>query len=239
MGYRIAGRVDPKKDLTKVPDESQFARSIRQLFRQIRPRRVIETGTYHGNGSTAVIASALQQYGSENASFYSIEVNPKFHQWAISNLAKRGLSVAVLNGLSVPRRMLPTIQQIERQYVTDVEADDVFVDHEEADRAIRYFSETDFPNANDDLLGVCLADFEYRPDFVLLDSGGHMGHVEFLYLLPLLRDTCYIALDDIYHVKHHQSFKQVQSDPRFELVAVSEEKFGFCIARFTPNTARG
>jgi hypothetical protein len=66
-----------------------------------------------------------------------------------------------------------------------------------------------------------------------------MGHVEFEYVLPLLRGTCHIALDDIYHVKHYRSFKQVQSDPRFELVGVSEEKFGFCIARFTPDEARG
>jgi len=239
MGYRIAGRVNSRKDLTEVPGESQFARSIGRLFRQIHPTKVIETGTYQGNGSTAVIASALRKHGGEGAVFYSIEINPRFYQRAVANLAKRDLQVAVLNGLSVPRRLLPSIHQIERRYVTEVEADGIFVDHEEIDRAAKYFAETDFPNAAEDLLGVCLKDFNYTPDFVLLDSGGHMGHVEFEYLVPLLRGVCHIALDDIYHVKHSQSFRRMQGDPRFELIAVSEEKFGFCIARFMPGDAKG
>ncbi|GAH97755.1 unnamed protein product, partial [marine sediment metagenome] len=49
-----------------------------------------------------------------------------------------------------------------------------------------------------------------------------------------LQGECHIALDDIYHVKHHRSFKQIQEDDRFELIVHSEEKFGFCIAKFTP-----
>ena len=84
-----------------------------------------------------------------------------------------------------------------------------------------------------------MKEFDHRPDFVLLDSGGHMGYVEFRYALPLIHGPCYIALDDIYHVKHHRSFRELQNDPRFELVAVSEEKFGFCVARFTPDETDG
>jgi hypothetical protein len=235
MGYRIAGRVNPKKDLTKVTGESQFAAMIRQLFRRTRPSRVIETGTYHGNGSTPVIAAALREFGGPGATFCSIEVNPKFHQRAVANLASQGHRVTVRNGLSVPRALLPTVEQIEQRYVRGVEADGIFVDHEETDRATKYFSETDFPDAPDDLLGECLKAFDYRPDFLMLDSGGHMGTVEFEYVLPLLCGPCHIALDDIYHVKHHCSYQQVQSDRRFEVVAVSEEKFGFCIARFQPD----
>lgn len=237
MAYRIAGRVNPKKDLTKVTGESQFALAIRQLFRRIEPRRVIETGTYHGNGSTGVIAAALREFGGADAKFYSIEVNPIFCARARANLERQGLDVAVLNGLSVPRAMLPTLQQIHHRFVERAGEDDIFIDHEEADRAARYFGETHYPDAADDLLGQCLNEFDNRPDFMLLDSGGHMGLVEFAYVLPLLKAPCHIALDDIYHVKHYESFRRVQSDSRFELVAVSEEKFGFCIARFTPTAS--
>ena len=145
MGYQIAGRVNPKQDLTKVPGESNFARSIRQIFKDHRPRRVIETGTYHGNGTTAIIAAAVAESCDEDAAFFSIEVNPRFYQRAVQNLARQNLSVALLNGLSVPRRLLPSIAQIEQQYVHEVEDDGIFVDHEEADRAARYYSETDFP----------------------------------------------------------------------------------------------
>lgn len=238
MGYQIAGRVNPRKDLTKVGGESQFASAIGHLFGRLRPTKVIETGTYHGNGSTAVIASALRDVVGSGAMFYSIEVNPAFCDRARANLARQGLEITVLNGLSIPRALLPTLEQIASQF-TEQPRDDIYIDHEEADRAARYFNETHFPDAGDDLLGVCLKEFDYRPDFLLLDSGGHMGSVEFGYVLPLLRGPCHIALDDIYHVKHHGSFQKVQADPRFELIAVSEEKFGFCIARFTPDGTRG
>jgi hypothetical protein len=238
MGYRIAGHVNPRQDLTKVAGESQFARCIGHLFENVHPKRIIETGTYHGTGTTTIIANALLESGAEEATFYSIEVNPKLYQKALENMARRDLPVKVLHGLSVPRRLLPTVQQISEQYVRLVEAEGIFVDHEESDRAARYFAETDFPDVPDDLLGRCLREFRYSPDFVLLDSGGHMGYVEFRYLLPFLQSPCFIALDDIFHVKHHRSFLELQQDSRFELVAASEEKFGFCIAKFTPPALR-
>jgi cephalosporin hydroxylase len=238
MGYRIAGHVSLKQNLTGVATESHLARCVRQLFAQVRPRRVIETGTYHGTGSTTIIASALRDAGIGDATFFSIEVNPHNYRKSLANLAKQNLAVSVLNGLSVPRQLLPSREQIEQHYVREVEADGIFVDHEEAQRAMLYHKETDYPDAPDDLLGRCLKNFNCRPDFVLLDSGGHMGHVEFRYVLPLIKAPCHIALDDIYHVKHHRSFQELGDDPRFELVAVSEEKFGFCIAKFMPGAPK-
>ena len=238
MGYRIAGQVNPRQDLTKVSGDSQFARCINHLFENNRPRRVIETGTYHATGTTTIIANALVESGSPDATFYSIEVNPRLYEKAVENVSRRGLPVSVLHGLSVPRSLLPTAEQISQQYVGAIEAEGIFVDHEESDRAARYHAETDFPDVPDDLLGRCLREFRYSPDFVLLDSGGHMGYIEFRYLLPFLQSPCFIALDDIFHVKHHRSFLELQQDSRFELVAASEEKFGFCIAKFTPPALR-
>jgi len=61
-----------------------------------------------------------------------------------------------------------------------------------------------------------------------------MGFVEFQYLIQKLAGPCLIALDDIHHIKHHKSFQFMRRDSRFELLLESQEKFGFCIARFTP-----
>jgi hypothetical protein len=232
-GYRIAGRLSDKNQ-TLIEIESQFAKRVRELFARIRPRRIIETGTYWGTGTTTIIATALADAGIDDAQFVSIEINPKNFQRAQANLAKLGLNVELIHGLSVPRNLLPTMQQIEEQFVRNVESDGLIVDHEEIDRVQRYYQETDFRDLPDDLLGKTLRRFDDQPDFVLLDSGGHMGYVEFCYLLQELRGPCHLALDDIYHVKHHRSFQQIKNDPRFSLVAVSEEKFGFCIARFEP-----
>jgi hypothetical protein len=232
-GYQIAGRMS-KKDLTLVETESQFGRAVNDLFARVHPRRVIETGTYWGTGTTTIIAKALRDLGIEDAEFISIEVNPRNLDRAAANLAKAGLVVELVNGLSVPRILLPDLNRIEQDLVRNVLADGLVVDHEEQDRARLYFKETDFSDLPDDVLGNALERFDYRPDFVLLDSGGHMGHIEFRYLIEKLRGPCHIALDDIYHVKHFRSFQEMKQDNRFELVAASEEKFGFCIARFEP-----
>jgi hypothetical protein len=82
--YRVAGRVPSKRPLTGVGTESQFARSVADLFARIRPRKVIETGSYHGTGTTTIIAKALRQkrffglshFTPPDVSFVSIEVNP-------------------------------------------------------------------------------------------------------------------------------------------------------------------
>ncbi len=235
---KIAGEVASSNDLTAVNGESQFAIAIRNLFARIKPARIIETGTYTGEGTTKVIASTLRELGIADTCFYSIECNPVNYQRALANLGNSGLldKVSVLHGLSVPRALLPTLHEIEEKYVTGIEFDDIFVDHQEKDRALLYFKETDFGNIPDDLLGETLRAFNYRPNFVLLDSGGHMGNVEFNYVLSLLQGECFIALDDINHVKHHTSYRQIKGDPRFSLITESNEKFGFCIAKFTPET---
>jgi hypothetical protein len=234
--YRIAGRLSPQ-DLTRVDTGSEFAARIVELFARIRPRKLIETGTYHGTGTTTVIARAMTELNLDDATFFSIEVSPKNYSRALAHLSKQRLNVKLLNGLSVPRSMLPQRNDIEDRLVRGVIADQLVVDHEPEKRVELYFRETDFPHLPDDMLGQALGEFGNKADFVLLDSGGHMGHVEFRYVTSRLRGPCWIALDDIFHVKHHQSFADVQDDPRFEVQTISREKFGFCIARFTPDAS--
>ncbi|HTY38565.1 MAG TPA: glycosyltransferase family 9 protein, partial [Bacteroidota bacterium] len=235
----VASDVVGHHDLTAVHDESQFADAIKEVFSELRPKWVLETGTYLGEGTTRVIAATLHDLGLKSTTFCSIEVNPAHYELALQNLAARNLlgSVKLLRGLSVPRSILPTLEEIEKQCVRDVEYDDIVVDHREQERALLYYKETDFTGAQDDLIGEFLRACDYRPDFVLLDSGGHMGNIEFNYLIDKLQGPCVIALDDIYHIKHHRSFRQIQSDPRFKLLKESHEKFGFCLARFEPGKA--
>lgn len=221
---------------TRIDTESEFSKMIEQIFREKRPQKIIETGTYLGTGTTRIIADALRRLNIKDATFFTIEVNPDYHRTALQNLASQGLTplVTPLNGVSIPRRMLPELRDIEAQCVNHIEFDGIFVDHQEKQRSMLYFKETDFRQVPDDLLDKCLEHFDYRPDFVLLDSAGHMGNIEFHYVIDKLKKPCIIALDDIDHIKHHKSFLQMQKDPRFTFIAVSREKFGFCIAEFTP-----
>ncbi|HUI65521.1 MAG TPA: glycosyltransferase, partial [Bacteroidota bacterium] len=227
------------EDITSVQTDSAFAQTIRSLIARIRPKRLVETGTFQGTGTTAVIAAALRDLGLTDARFYSIEVNPGLHQLARRNLEKAGLLsyVRLMNGLSVPRRLLPDREDIERRTVLETESKGLYVDHPLDKRVESYFRETDFPDVAEDLLGRVLEVFDCKPEFVLLDSGGHMGNIEFNYLIERLKGTCFLMLDDIFHVKHHRSFTQLSADPRFEVLEAVKEKAGFCLAKFTPIAA--
>ena len=141
----------------------------------------------------------------------------------------------IVNGLSLPRALLPTLEEIEERFVKNLKGD-VIVDYSPEVRAKMYFEETNFPGVPDDRLGWCLQNLSYSPDLVLLDSAGYLGYIEFTYLIENLKSECIIALDDIQHVKHFESFKYIRKHPdRFEILEFSpKDKFGFCIARFLP-----
>ncbi len=232
---KIVNDYKPGDVAITVGADSEFGTAIKRMIAERRPTRIIETGTYEGKGTTLAIVNGLRKAGL-TARFYTIECNFVHYARALRNLAQAGAlgTVTPLHGLSVPRRFLPTIEQIQKWCVEDVEFDDIFIDHYEVDRAQRYYLETNFDHVPDNLLGTCLGVFENQPDFVLLDSGGHMGNVEFNYLIEVLEKPCIIALDDIHHIKHHRSYRQIKSDRRFRLLSESREKFGSCIAEFTP-----
>lgn len=170
--------------------------------------------------------------------FYSIEVNPKNYAIALRNLLQNKLFpyVRVLNGLSLPRDMLLTKEQIQKDFVDSCPDVDIFTDHEEWERSDNYYLETNHIDVPDNLLGLCLKQFDFCPELLVLDSAGHLGFIEFNYIISQLNSPCYLALDDIYHIKHHKSFTIMKNDARFKIIKSSKEKFGFCIAKFNPNT---
>ncbi|MCJ7729058.1 MAG: glycosyltransferase, partial [Sedimentisphaerales bacterium] len=229
---KVAG--DYVNDGTNVDPHSSFGEKIKELFARITPQKIIETGTYLGTGTTTIIANAIKKLGIRDTVFCTIEVNPEYYARAKKYFSENNIEVYALNGLSVPRSMLPSREEIASKTITGVEYDGIFVDHREENMAEFYYKETDFPNVPDDLLYKTLEVFDFKPDFVLLDSAGHMGNIEFDYLIEHLKGECYIALDDINHIKHHRDFLKMQSDERFEIIVQSDEKFGFCIARFDP-----
>jgi hypothetical protein len=222
-------------DLTSIDFNSDFALSIKKLFTHIKPLKLIETGTYIGTGSTAIIASFLKNTYANSAKFLSIEINPSHCTQAKDNLKELGLFnfVTIMNGLSIRWDQVPTKKQIEEKFIKKVWPEDVYIDHDKNQRIDKYFSETNFTNLPDQQLLQGLRAFDFRPDFVLLDSGGHIGFIEFQTLLAYLTGPCYVVLDDIYHVKHWEGLNYIFNDKRFLIHTLSKEKFGFCIALFS------
>lgn len=229
----------PAAEAVTVAPESSFGRHLTDAIRKAGARRIIETGTFVGMGTTAIIARALAECRLGGARFYTIECNPEHYRQALENLRTSGLLSLVqpLHGVTVPRALLPTADAVARECVAALPAGCEFVDHAPEERVARYIEETAFDDTPDDLLRYCLREFDYRPDMVLLDSAGHMGFVEFQYLIEHLRGPCLIALDDVLHLKHCRSLSHIKADDRFRLLVESDEKFGFCIAQFTPAPA--
>lgn len=217
------------KDMSLIADE--FCCKIEDLFVEFKPKRIIETGTYLGNGSTELIASLIRDIPIENAEFHSIECNDAYQQAAQRYLRDEGLSdlVHFWSGLSIPSKLLPTIGEIDAK-LCDIKA---HRDHPIGLEGIRYTKEVrEFKD--DNMLEKVINSLSGKPDFVLLDSAGHLGGIEFLYLLSLLKDECFIALDDINHVKHFETFKYISKSELFEVIATGDEKFGYAITKYTP-----
>jgi|SRR5665213_1216073 len=217
----------------KVATQSEFAQTLKRVFRQRRPPRILETGGHLGTGTTRIIGEAIREAELTGVQFISIEVNPQYASAARANTLAAGFRVDIREGLSVPRVMLPTAEQVRVDYIQNVDPA-VFVDHPEPLRVQTYLAETDFPGAADDLLGKALRAWGGRVDFLLLDSAGHMGFIEYQYALTLLTAPCTLMLDDTRHVKHHRSVQHMKLDPRFTIETDSAEKFGFVLARFDP-----
>jgi hypothetical protein len=96
------------------------------------------------------------------------------------------------------------------------------------------FADTDFPGVVDGLLEYCLIKFDYRPDLVLLDSGNHLGWLEFQQVINTQKGKCILILDDTHDLKHARSYEVIKSDPRFKIVHDGDEERYFVIAEFNP-----
>lgn len=206
-----------------------FSKKITQLIRENNLKKIIETGTLYGLGTTRAIIQALK--GDETV--YSIECNPSHYRKAIEN--NKGAIVQFLLGHSIGRAQIPVDPSF------DGLPDYIVVDHKERERKSKYNSEVNFP-VNDHMLKYALSKMEYRPDLVILDSAGHMGFIEFKYLMKYAHAPFYLALDDIFHVKHFDTMQFIRDyeGVTFEIVweiegenmnAKSGEKFGSAIVK--------
>lgn len=211
--------------------DTRFNDELSSLIQIHGLSKVIETGTYLGQGTTKAVMVGLSKL-FHPFTFYSIEVNPTHHKQAVRNLgAYKGLHL--LLGLSVAKTDVPTSSTFEvPEYVV--------VDHHDSNRHLLYSLEVGYP-VPDNMLDFALFQMNYKPDLVILDSAGHMGLIEFQYLMKRAKGSFYLALDDTDHVKHFETMifikenpdtftiiKQVQSE---FLDPVNGSKFGFAIVK--------
>ena len=190
---------------------NDFKDAITYLIKTEKLQRIIETGSYLGEGTTQAIADAL--VGHEQV--YSIEVNPRHYE--IARKRHRNTPINFMLGLSVGRSDVPTSISFDVP-------DNIVIDHLDHNRELLYKQEISFKGA-DNLLNLALSKLDYKPDLVILDSAGHMGLQEFKYLMNLVEPGFYLALDDTNHVKHYDTCKSLETVD-CELVFQTEQGFG-------------
>lgn len=191
-----------------------FTDEITKLIKSKKLKKIIETGSYHGTGTTKAIAAGEQ--------VYSIEVNPKNHDIAKKN--NKGSHIQFLLGLSVDKSQIPV-------NITFDVPDHIIVDHLDRNRQKLYTAEVSY-EVEDNLLDKALSMMDYKPDLVLLDSAGHMGLIEFKYLMERVKGKFYLALDDTLHVKHYNTMQYIKENTeQFKVIYETDEKFGSAIIK--------
>lgn len=190
---------------------NEFKDAITYLIKTEKLQRIIETGSYLGEGTTQAIADAL--VGHEQV--FSIEVNPRHYE--IARKRHRNTPINFLLGLSIGRGDVPTSATFDVP-------DNIVIDHLDHNRELLYKQEITFKGA-DNLLNLALSKLDYKPDLVILDSAGHMGLQEFKYLMNLVEPGFYLALDDTNHVKHYHTCQSLETVD-CELIFQTEEGFG-------------
>jgi hypothetical protein len=228
----------PLEDTTAVRYDGLFAGALGAVIELFRPRLIVESGTYRGLGTTRIVAERLRNLSLRKTRFFSIECNPQYHTEAVNNLKRLGLFlpshqwVQPVLGLSIPREQLPTLQEIERNIRDPFWKEvDAFVDY---DNPKTCYDETNFHNIPDDMIRMTYKFGD--PDFFILDSAGHVGGVEFQYILGLQQEPCIFALDDTHtHYKHYRDYRQMVGDHRFCVLSEDrKERYGWAIAKYQP-----
>lgn len=201
----------------------EFSKHLTALIAAQGITKVIETGTYMGQGTTRAVINGLLQHKLP-FHFISIEINPDHHAIAQKNIGKIQ-GVELWNGRSITKDH-PLIS-------TDFSAlpDHVIIDHLPEYRTALYEKEVDF-DVPENLLQKAVDFFDGKPELVILDSAGHYGWAEFNAILGLINAPFILALDDTNHGKHWSSVQILKSTPEtFEIIFETNDKFGSVIAK--------
>jgi len=193
-------------------NNNEFIDSINHIIGNYIVDEIIETGTFHGNGSTKIFAETKKYV-------FSIECN--YENWAIStnNLLKYP-NVCVINGLSLNREeIIKGLLNEKFDIVTTYDSDypKSFYMREVSQRVVLENSLDVFTN-ND------------RNQLIFLDSAGGVGYLEFKkimsYDLEYIKKKV-IILDDISHIKHIRSVDFLIKKG-FKIKISSDNRFAWC-----------
>jgi hypothetical protein len=199
-------------------NNAEFKNTIDTILSQSKIDEIIETGTYHGDGSTKIFA---------NTDKYVFTIECNYQNWIISsNNLINNPNVCVIHGLSLNREEL--IKGLLNENF------DINTTYDSNYPKTFYMREISQQVTVENALDIFVDNNRYQ--LVFLDSAGGIGYLEFKkfmsYNKSYLKNKVLI-LDDISHIKHIRSVEflkltgfdfNISSDKRFAWCSFQEQK---------------
>jgi predicted O-methyltransferase YrrM len=192
----------------QILEESTFGKKISEVIKEYKPSNIVEIGTWKGLGSTLCIIKAIIENGLNNANFISIESNFDFHKEAISNLQEFINYVKLLHGRLIG---IDEVVSFCKERKSNVNNNWLVEDLYNMSTNNNIFNQ--IPN---------------EIDFLLLDGGEYSTYLEWK---KLKGRTSIVALDDVVEMKTREINKELDNDPGYEQIILSNDRNGFAIYR--------
>jgi len=236
---------------TRMIEDKALGDLLAGLASDDQVQGVIETGTFDGLGSTALLASSFKS--KKPRFFYTCEVDFLNYLKARKNLIQYPF-VKCLWGLSVRLNEASQFLQNDQMLKHHEDYPELYIDHVQNPVAfyekecrgeifsrrkgfrqnIHYSVMKMLHHRGEDLLRRLLSKHAAQKPLILLDSAGGVGYLEFKVVDAIMQNQPYwLLLDDIHHIKHARTFEQVKADERFNLVGFDLNK-GWALAQHQP-----
>ena len=223
----------PQRSMT-MREDPVLSDRLARLIALAKIDVALETGTFLGTGSTAIVSEAFQRVAAPKR-FVTLEVN--FANWcrATANLRRYpfvecrwGATVAIEAALEFLRtdEMLVNHTRYSGIYIDDTD-DPIGWYSREICGQLPFSQAVEIPAATKELLWGgenLLADLlrlhaDHRP-LIVLDSAGGIGLLEFRIVLePMKGRQFFLLLDDTHHLKHYRSLEHIRGSADFDIVA--------------------
>jgi hypothetical protein len=194
----------------------EFKLVLETILNNNRIEEIVETGSYHGDGSTLVFAQTGRYV-------YGIECNPLNYLISYNNLLEYS-NVCMIHGLSLKRDdlirgILSEMFDIDTKYDSDYPK-------------TAYMREISHQVSIENALDVFCKN--ERHQLIFLDSAGGVGYLEYKEVMSYGYDNLknkVLMLDDITHIKHLRSVNDliekgfnvgISEDKRFAWVSFQE-----------------
>ena len=219
---------------------ADFKKMLDDLFRTEQVTCIFESGTFDGSGSTTTLATAVQKSGKEVNTFVTAEVDYRLFKKAKKNLAPFPF-VIPLWGMTVnfdeAKAFIEKDEAINNHHrYPDIFIDDVvdpkgFYLNELSGQLSKHHLRQSFKSRlsalferrtetfTEDLFQKYLPGMASGKTLVLLDSAGGVGYLEFNKVKNIMGDkTYFLVLDDIHHLKHFRSYRDLKTDSSFRIL---------------------